>query len=67
MLVFLFVVVYLSVCLDVIVAVLGVVGDYSKFGLLSSILVGVNNRVFTKLLNIIQITRNFRKILRHRF
>ena len=32
-----------------------------------AILVGVNNRVFTNLLNIIQITRNFRKMLRHRF
>ena len=34
---FFFVYVYLSLCQDVVVAILGVVGDYSKFGLLSYI------------------------------
>ena len=37
--------VYLSVCPDVVVAVLGVVGDYSKFGLLSYISRGKQPRI----------------------
>ena len=36
---------------------MGVAGDYAKFGLLSYIRRGVNNRIFTNFLNIIQITQ----------
>ena len=44
------------VCVIVIVCV-GMAGDYAKFGLLSYIRRGVNNRIFTNFLNIIQITQ----------
>ena len=43
--VYMLVFVFLSVCLDVVVAVLGVVGDYSKFGLLSYISRGKQPRI----------------------
>ena len=47
---------FCCVCVIVIVCV-GVAGDYAKFGLLSYIRRGVNNRIFTNFLNIIQITQ----------